>query len=82
MLNLQIAKAYLPAPIRVWPPHLAASLEALTAANRTRINALAAATKDKAFDLIRHQVIIETQAEIFESASKDGFDKHLSAPAA
>jgi hypothetical protein len=66
VLNLQIAKAYLAGTDsgisqRTWQQ----ALEALTASKRGA-NQLRwqCAANDKAYDLIRHRVIIETQAEV------------------
>ncbi len=74
MLNLQIAKAYLAGTDsgisqRTWQQ----ALEALTAskrgANKLRWQC---AANDKAYDLIRHRVIIETQAEILLKVLQEG----------
>jgi integrase len=64
-LNLQIAKAYLAGTdsginTRTWQQALDALMETKRGANRYRWQT---AAKDKAFQMIRHQVIIETRGE-------------------
>ena len=74
VLNLQIAKAYLAGTDsgisqRTWQH----ALEALTASKRGA-NQLRwqRATNDKVYDLIRHRVIIETQADILLKVLREG----------
>lgn len=73
-LNLQIAKAYLAGSdsgvsSRTWQNALDALVEAKTGSTRDRWRR---AAKEPALDLIRHRVIIETQAEHFLACLKAG----------
>jgi len=74
VLNLQIAKAYLSGTdsgvaTRTWQDALTALVETKHGSTQER---WARAAKDKALDGIRHQTIIETQAESLLQALKGG----------
>lgn len=74
VLNLQIAKAYLVGADsgiakRTWQN----ALDALTASKRgANYERWQRAGHDKAYDLIRHQVIIETDAEVLLKVLREG----------
>lgn len=80
MLNLQIAKAYLAGSDsgiqeRTWQDALAALTDSKRGQNQERWKR---AGKDKAFDLIRMQVIVETKGDPSQGfATRNCFDKHL-----
>ena len=74
VLNLQIAKAYLSGTdsgvaTRTWQDALTALVETKHGSTQER---WARAAKDKALDGIRHQTIVETQAESLMQALKSG----------
>jgi integrase len=74
VLNLQIAKAYLAGTDsgisqRTWQQALDAITDSKQGANQLRWQR---AAKDKAFDLIRERVIIETPGEIFLKVLRQG----------
>lgn len=74
VLNLQIAKAYLAGTDsgitkRTWQNALDSLTGSKHGANRERWQR---ASKDKAYDLIRHQIIIETQAETLLKVLRQG----------
>ena len=73
-LNLLIAKAYLAGSdsgvsTRTWQNALDANIETKSGSTKDRWQR---AAKDKAFDLIRHRVILETQAEHLLACLKAG----------
>src|SRR5438094_10481309 len=73
-LNLQIAKAYLAGtdsrvPTRTWQNALDAIIEIKTGSTKDRWQR---ASREKALDLIRNRVVIETQAEHLLAALKAG----------
>lgn len=73
-LNLQIAKAYLAGTdsgvaTRTWQDAMNAIIETKTGSTRDR---WVRAAKDKAFDLIRKRIILETQAEPLFACLKAG----------
>ena len=74
MLNRQIAKAYLAGTdsgvsTRTWQQAFEALIASKRGGNQIRWQT---AAKDKAFDLIRHQVIIETQGETLLKVIRQG----------
>ena len=74
VLNLQIAKAYLAGTdsgvsTRIWQQAFEALIASKRGGNQIRWQT---AAKDKAFDLIRHQVIIETQGETLLKVIRQG----------
>ena len=73
-LNLQIAKAYLAGtdprvPTRTWQNALDAIIEMKTGSTKDRWQR---AAREKALDLIRNRVIVETQAEHLLASLKAG----------
>src|SRR6185437_11200210 len=74
VLNLQIAKAYLAGTDsgisqRTWQQALDALTASKRGANQLRWQR---AANDKTYDLIRHRVIIETQADILLKVLREG----------
>ena len=81
MLNLQIAKAYLAGTdsgvaTRTWQNALDVLAASKHGDNERRWRS---ASNDPAFDLLRHQVIIETRGETLLRLLRNRFHKHLPA---